>query len=138
MNLYVFKDFYKPKSLKPFFAILDELEYIFRNDYEAFYIVREYIEKDMYSYVTQWKDYLLETGNPRLHIMIAINDISFSCIGSGKYHRFRGDLSDSNEGIGLMNLFKYSSVKLVEMKHWSKKDAVIAMKEINKAIALVG
>lgn len=138
MNLYEFRGIYKPKYTKPFVGILDELEYKFSHISEAFTIVRSSIERNIYSNPKEWKGDLVESNNPRLNIYIAINNVAYNHLQSGKYHVFRGEIAGYGPGEGLFELYEFSAKGLVKMGFWTKKDYKEFNENLKKAIATVG
>lgn len=138
MNLYELRVLYKPKYIKPFLGVLDELEYQFSYIAEAFHIVRQAIERNMYANLGEWKKDLEQKRNPGLNIYIAINNVAFAHLQSGKHHTFRGIISGLGAGEGLLELYEFTAKELVKMKYWTKKEYKEYRKNLDEAIATVG
>lgn len=138
MNLYEFRGIYKPRYIKPFIGVLDELEYKFLYIPEAFQIVRVAIERNIYANLGEWKDNLHESRNPRLNIYIAMNNVAYAHLQTGKYHMFLGAIAEYGAGNGLIELYKFSAKELVKLGHWSNKDYKESIDCLKDAINSVG
>lgn len=138
MNLYFLKSIYKPKSITPFLGILDEMEYEFSYIPESFRIVREGIKRNLYANIGEWVEDLDKTNNPRLHICIAINNITYFHLQSGRHHMWFGEIGNIGPGKGLLELYRYSAKELVRMKHWTKKEESEYLKNLDEAIKTIG
>jgi hypothetical protein len=115
MNLYEFRSVYRPNSIKPLIAVLDELEYEFSYIAESFQIVRRGVERNIYANIKEWTNDLYKSHNPRLNICIAINNIAYAHLQSGQYHGFRGEIAAYGPGEGLVELYKFSSSELIRL-----------------------
>jgi len=138
MNLYELRSIYKPGFLKPMIGVLDELEYQFSYIHEAFEIVRNAIERNMYANLGEWKKDLADSNNPRLHIYLAINNVAYAHLQTGRYHSYFGEIAEFGAGKGLVDLYVFTAKELVVMGQWTKKEYKEYMDNLKEAIATVG
>lgn len=138
MNLYEFRKIYRPKAITPFLGVLDELEYQFSYIHDSFKIVRDAIERNIYGNIREWNGHLNENHNPRVNIYIAITNIAYNHLQSGRYHLHFGVLAEFGEGKGLKELYDYSVKELVKLGHFSKKDAKEHHEALKQAISTIG
>ena len=130
------KKFLAPKEVKAALGILDEASYRF--DSEGFRLVREFIEKIIFSEPNKYVDVIQKGMTPRQWVYSAIANIAGDLVESGNYHIYRGVLNPLGDGYDLLKLFDASIDQLTQIGVLDAKDAKKQKAAIRDNIKSVG